>query len=48
MQKGDTFAAISRKFYKNNSARWKVIQTANFGDMEGTAKLKPGMVLMIP
>ena len=48
VQKGDTFAAISRKFYKNNAARWKEIQKANFGDMEGTAKLKPGMVLMVP
>jgi len=45
---GDTFAAISRKFYKNNSARWKEIQTANFGEVEGTTKLKPGMVLMVP
>ena len=45
---GDTLASISRKFYKNNSARWKEIQDANFGPMEGTAKLKPGMVLMVP
>ena len=45
---GDTLASIARKFYKNNSARWKDIQDANFGPMEGTAKLKPGMVLMVP
>lgn len=45
---GDTLASISRKFYNNNSARWKDIQDANFNAMEGTAKLKPGMVLMIP
>lgn len=44
---GDTLASIARKFYKNN-ARWKTIQDANFGPMEGTAKLKPGMVLMVP
>ena len=48
VQPGDTLASISRKFYKNNAARWKEIQTANFGRMEGTAKLKPGMVLMVP
>ncbi|MEI7957942.1 MAG: LysM peptidoglycan-binding domain-containing protein [Verrucomicrobiota bacterium] len=48
VQPGDTFASISRKFYKNNSARWKDIQDTNFGTVEGTAKIKPGMVLMIP
>ena len=48
VQPGDTFAAISRKFYNNNSARWKEIQKANFGSVDGTAKLKPGMVLMVP
>jgi LysM repeat protein len=48
VQPGDTLASISRKFYKNNSARWKDIQDANFNALEGTAKLKPGMVLMIP
>ena len=45
---GDTLASISRKFYKNNSARWKDIQDANFDLMDGTAKIKPGMVLMVP
>jgi len=48
VEPGDTFASISRKFYKNNAARWKDIQDANFGSMEGTAKIKPGMVLMVP
>ena len=48
VQSGDTLASIARKFYKNNSARWKDIQDANFNALEGTAKLKPGMVLMIP
>ncbi|MDD5349676.1 MAG: LysM peptidoglycan-binding domain-containing protein [Chthoniobacteraceae bacterium] len=45
---GDTLASIARKFYKNNSARWKDIQDANFQPMDGTAKLKPGMILMVP
>jgi len=44
---GDTLATIARKFYKN-SAQWKKVQDANFGTMEGTAKIKPGMVLMVP
>jgi len=48
VEPGDTFASIARKFYKNNSARWKDIQDANFGIVEGTAKIKPGMELMVP
>lgn len=44
---GDTLASISRKFYKTPN-KWKDIQDANFMGVEGTAKLKPGMVLMIP
>jgi nucleoid-associated protein YgaU len=44
---GDTLASIARKFY-NNSAKWKDIQDVNFELMDGTAKLKPGMVLMVP
>lgn len=44
----DTLASISRKFYNNNSAKWKKIQDANFNALDGTAKIKPGMVLMIP
>ena len=47
VQKGDTLASISRKFY-NSPARWKDIQDANFNALSGTAKLKPGMTLMIP
>ena len=43
----DTLASISRKFYKTPN-RWKEIQDANFIGAEGTVKLKPGMVLMIP
>ena len=47
VEPGDTLASISRKFYKG-SGRWKDIQDANFNALEGTAKLKPGMTLMIP
>lgn len=47
VQSGDTLASISRRFFKNAS-RWRDIQDANFDAMEGTARLKPGMVLMIP
>ncbi len=47
VEPGDTLASIAKKFYKS-SARWKDIQDANFDPMEGTARLKPGMVLMIP
>jgi len=47
VQSGDTLASIARRFYKS-PARWRDIQDANFNTLEGTAKLKPGMVLMIP
>ncbi len=47
VEPGDTLASISRKFYKG-AGRWKDIQDANFNTLEGTAKLKPGMTLMIP
>lgn len=47
VEPGDTLAAISRRFYKT-SARWKDIQDANFNTLEGTVKLKPGQVLIIP
>jgi len=47
VQHGDTLASISRKFYKT-PARWKDIQDANFNTLGGTAKLKPGMTLIIP
>ena len=47
VEPGDTLASISRKFYKG-AGRWKDIQDANFNTLEGTARLKPGMVLMIP
>ena len=44
---GDTLASISRHYYKT-SGRWKDIQDANFNRLEGTAKIKPGMTLIIP
>ncbi len=47
VQRGDTLASISRKFYKS-PAHWKRIQDANFNIMRGAATLKTGMVLMIP
>ena len=47
MQSGDTLAKIARKFYKS-PARARDIQDANFNALEGTVKIKPGMVLIIP
>jgi LysM repeat protein len=44
---GDTLAKISRKFYKSPT-RARDIQDANFNALEGTVKIKPGMVLIIP
>ena len=40
-------ASIAQLYYKNR-ARWKDIQDANFNSLEGTVKIKPGMVLIIP
>jgi LysM repeat protein len=47
VQHGDTLASIARKFYKS-AARWKDIEDANFNTLNGSAKLKPGMTLIIP
>ena len=47
VKSGDTLAKISRQFYKN-STRAKAIQDANFNQLAGTVKIKPGMVLVIP
>lgn len=47
VQHGDTLASIARKFYKS-STRWKDIEDANFNTLSGKAKLKPGMILIIP
>ncbi|MDQ2867595.1 MAG: LysM peptidoglycan-binding domain-containing protein [Verrucomicrobiota bacterium] len=45
VKKGDTFASISRKFYKT-SARWKTIQKAN--PKINPTRLEPGETLTIP
>ena len=47
VQKGDTLASISRKFFKNAS-RAKDIQDSNFNTLGGTNKIKPGQTLIIP
>lgn len=44
---GDTLAKISRQFYKT-PARARSIQDANFNQLGGTVKIKPGMELVIP
>ena len=45
--KGETLATIAQRYYKSK-AKWKDIQDANFYSLEGTAKIKPGMQLIIP
>ena len=47
VQPGDTLAKISRHFY-NTSVRARDIQDANFNSLDGTVKIKAGMVLIIP
>jgi LysM repeat protein len=47
VQKGETLGTIAQRYYKSK-ARWKDIQDANFYSLEGTAKIKPGMQLIIP
>lgn len=47
VQSGETLASIASKYYKSK-ARWRDIQDANFYSLEGTAKIKPGMQLIIP
>jgi LysM repeat protein len=47
VQPGETLSTIAQKYFKNK-ARWKDIQDANFNALEGTAKIKPGMTLIIP
>jgi LysM repeat protein len=47
VEKGDTLAKISRRFYKT-PARARDIQDANFNSLEGTVKIKVGMILIIP
>ncbi|PWU10008.1 MAG: hypothetical protein C5B47_02700 [Verrucomicrobia bacterium] len=47
VEKGDTLASISRKFYKT-SQRWKDIADANQNQLQGTTHLKVGMTLILP
>ena len=47
VQPGDTFASISRKFYKSKT-RAKDIQDANMYSVPEASKLKPGMTIIIP
>jgi len=47
VEKGDTLAAISRKFYKTPQ-RWKDIMDANQNTLNGSVNLKIGQVLIIP
>ncbi len=47
VQRGDTLASISRKFYKS-SARWQRILNANSDQLTKPGDLKPGQILVIP
>ncbi len=47
VQRGDTLASISRKFYKS-SARWQKILAANSDQLSKPGDLKPGQTLVIP
>ncbi len=46
VESGDTLGSISRKFYRTPD-RWQDIQEVNF-NTTGTARLQPGMVIMVP
>lgn len=47
VKSGETLGSIAQLYYRNK-ARWKDLQDANFYSLEGTAKIKPGQVLIIP
>jgi nucleoid-associated protein YgaU len=47
VQRGDTLASISRRFYKT-SARWKQILEANRDVIDNPKKLSAGQTLVIP
>jgi nucleoid-associated protein YgaU len=47
VQRGDTLASISRKFYKT-STRWKQIFEANRNVIDNPKKLVAGQTLVIP
>jgi tetratricopeptide (TPR) repeat protein len=47
VERGDTLAAIARKFYRN-SGQWPKIAEANKATLPDPTKLQPGMILVIP
>ena len=47
VERGDTLAAISRKFYRS-TVQWQKIYEANKATLADPTKLQPGMVLVIP
>lgn len=47
VERGDTLAAISRKFYRS-PVQWQKIYEANKATLADPTKLQPGMVLVIP
>lgn len=47
VQRGDTLAAISRKFF-NTSERWKDIVDANQNQLQGGTNIREGQILIIP
>ncbi|MBU3665239.1 MAG: LysM peptidoglycan-binding domain-containing protein [Chthoniobacterales bacterium] len=47
VQKGETLAAIARKYY-GSTGQWPKIAEANKDVFPDPTKLKPGMVLRIP
>ena len=47
VERGDTLASISRKFYKS-SGRWQRILAANPGILKTEKDLRPGQTLVIP
>ncbi len=47
VERGDTLAAIARKFYRN-SGQWPKIAEANKATLPDPTRLQPGMILVIP
>ena len=47
VESGDTLASIANKFYKNRAMAAN-IKDANFNQLNGTDRIKPGQVLIIP
>lgn len=47
VERGDTLAAIARKFYRN-AGQWPKIAEANKATLPDPTRLQPGMILVIP